>query len=85
MLDTQFNDDFNPVEINEKDRFIQRILFHKGAIILNEKNKESFMPFIIKHFGITAHNILCIPVTSNEYGVIGILVFANKQIEKERK
>jgi len=52
---------------------------------MNEKFKEIFTPFVVKVLGITAHNCMCVPVHDEEFGAMGLIIFANKHVEKEYK
>jgi hypothetical protein len=64
---------------------MQRIIKAYNPVIYSEKFKDLFMPFLVRNLNITGYNLLCITIHDDVLGPIGVLIFGNKQIEKERK
>jgi hypothetical protein len=85
LVNTQQNDEFRPVEVSEKDRFMTQIMKSRNSVSYSDKYKDLFMPFLIKNFNITCYNLICIPIHDEVYGPIGVLIFGNKQIKKDPK
>ena len=52
--------------------------------VYTEAEKEKFQPFLVKNFNFTAFNCMMATVSDEELGMLGVIVFLNKNLEKER-
>jgi hypothetical protein len=85
LVNTQQNYEFRSVDVSEKDRFMTQIVKSRNSVIYSDKYKDLFMPFLTKNFNIACYNLLCVPIHDEVYGPIGVLIFGNKQVEKDHK
>jgi hypothetical protein len=85
LHDTQTVEDFRDVEVSSKDKFLSRMIRCEAPTIFNEKLKDSFSVFLLKCLNITGYNLMYVPINDEKYGSIGCIIFANKNINKEKK
>jgi regulator of replication initiation timing len=84
ICDMFLKEKFKLVEIPEKENFFVEIKAESGPVVLGEKEKEKFAHFLVRYFEITAYNILIIPTIHSELGIVGYILFLNKNVDKER-
>lgn len=84
ICDPYRKENFKDVEVSIKEKFISSINSVSDPVIFGEKEKEVYMPFLVKYFSVTAYNCLVVPIHNEEIGNIGYVVFLNKNVEKER-
>jgi hypothetical protein len=53
--------------------------------LMNEKYKEVFTTFLVKVLNITGYNLMTVPVYDDDYGCIGMVIFVNKHVDKDRR
>lgn len=54
-------------------------------VIFSEKFKDSFSLFLLKNLNITGYNLMYVPIRDKQYESIGCIIFANKNVNKEKK
>lgn len=84
MTESETNDEYKPITIPAKDKFMTRVMRSDKLTIMNEKFKELFSSFLIKFLGITGYNMMAVPIHDTLYGPVGCIIFVNKQIGKEK-
>lgn len=82
-MDTQTKEEFRAIDIGTKDKFIGSIFRKNAPLVYNEKFKEIFNLFFLKHLAITAYNCMMIPIIDTQYEDVGVLICANKHSDKE--
>ena len=82
--DSELNLPSRMIEISSKDKFISSLKSTSAAKVFGQEEKETFIPFLIKYFDITAYNCMIIPGHNKEIGNMGYIIYINKNIEKDR-
>ena len=71
ITDHETPDEYRPIQIAARDKFISRVMRTQNLTIMNNEFKEIFMPFVVKHLNTSAYNIMVIPIFDEILDQIG--------------
>jgi hypothetical protein len=64
---------------------MSKMIKNENPVSFNEKFKEMFAVFLLKSLDTTGYNFMFVPINDEQYGSIGWIIFANKNVNKEKK